>query len=321
MKKAIKKDKKKTGLVYHEDYLRHDAGAGHPERPERLESIMSHLAAIKLSEKLVKIDPFPADINWIATIHTPDYIDSIKQACKQGYRYLDADTGICPDSYRIALLAAGGAMAAADAVMNNKIDNAFGAVRPPGHHAERDHAMGFCLLNNIAITARYLQQKYQLEKVLIVDWDVHHGNGTQHAFYDDPTVFYFSTHQWPHYPGTGLQIEKGVGKGEGFTLNVPLSGGQGNDDYIGIFENQLVPAAKNFKPDFVLISAGFDAHHQDPLAGMQLTEKGYGQLTQIVVDLADEFCNGRIISLLEGGYNLDMLARSVAAHIKVLMGS
>lgn len=312
---------RKTGLVYHEDYLRHNAGVGHPERPERLESIMKHLAETKLLEKLVRIEPYPAEIDWIATIHTRDYIDSIKQACEQGYHHLDADTGICPESYQIALLATGGALAAADAVMDNKINNAFCAVRPPGHHAEKDRARGFCIFNNIAITTRYLQQKYQLEKVLIIDWDVHHGNGTQNSFYDDPTVFYFSIHQWPHYPGSGLQMEKGIGNGEGFTLNVPLSGGHGNEDYIDIFENQLVPAAKKFEPDFILISAGFDGHYQDPLAGMQLTEKGYGQLTQIAVDLADEFCEGRIISLLEGGYNLEMLARSVATHITVLLGS
>ncbi len=311
---------KKTGLVYHKDYLRHHAGAEHPERPERLESIMSHLVTTGLLEKLVMIEPYHSEIKWIAAIHTRQYIESINQACKQGYHYLDADTGISPDSYQTALLAAGGATAAADAVMEKKIDNAFCAVRPPGHHAEKDRAMGFCLFNNVAITAKYLQQKYRVKKVLIIDWDVHHGNGTQNAFYDDPTVFYFSIHQWPHYPGSGLEAEKGIGKGEGFTLNVPLPAGQTNADYIGVFENQLVPAAKSFKPDFILISAGFDAHAQDPLAGMQLTEDGYGQLTQIVVDLANEFCNGRIISLLEGGYHLEMLARSVAAHIEVLRG-
>lgn len=317
----MKKKMRKTGLVFHEDYLRHQAGAGHPERAERLESIMKYLAETKLLNKLVRIAPDPAELDWIVTVHARDYIDFVRQACEQDYRFLDADTGICADSYRIALLAAGGAMAAADAVMENKVNNAFGAVRPPGHHAEKDRARGFCLFNNIAITARYLQQKYKIERVLIVDWDVHHGNGTQNTFYDDPTVFYFSIHQWPHYPGSGLQMEKGIGKGEGFTLNVPLAGGHGNDDYIDIFEKQLVPAAKNFKPDFILISAGFDGHYQDPLAGMQLTEQGYAQLTQIVVDLADEFCEGRIISLLEGGYNLEMLARSVAAHIEVLLGN
>ena len=312
---------RETGLVYHEDYLLHNAGIGHPERPERLVSIIKHLSEIKLLDKLIGIEPYPADISWIEAIHTREYIDSVKKASELGNTHLDADTGICPDSYRIALLSAGGALAATDAVMDQKIDNAFCAIRPPGHHAEKRYARGFCLFNNIAITARYLQKNYQLEKILIVDWDVHHGNGTQNSFYDDPTVFYFSIHQWPHYPGSGLLIEKGVGKGLGSTLNVPLSGGHGNQDYIDAFEDQLVPAMKTFKPDFILISAGFDAHYSDPLAGMQLTEKGYVSLTKIVMNLADEFSQGRIISLLEGGYHLDVLARSVAAHIEALMNN
>jgi Deacetylases, including yeast histone deacetylase and acetoin utilization protein len=310
---------RKTGLVFHKDYLLHNAGIAHPERPERLKSIMGYLSDIQLLEQLERIDPYPAEVEWIATIHTLDYIEYVKHACENGVHYLDFDTGICADSYRIALLAAGGAMAAADAVMNKKIDNVFCAVRPPGHHAEQNRARGFCLFNNIAILARYLQRQHQLEKILIVDWDVHHGNGTQNAFYDDSTVFYFSIHQWPHYPGTGLQREKGIDRGEGFTLNVPLTAGHGNDTYIDAFQHQLVPALQNFKPDFILISAGFDAHFSDPLAGMQLTDSGYRQLTEIVAEIADQFCQGRIISLLEGGYDLEVLARSVAIHIEVLL--
>lgn len=312
---------RKTGLVYHEDYLLHDAGIAHPERAERLVSIIKHLSETKLLNQLIRIEPYPADIDWIATIHSREYIDSLEKMFEQGITHLDADTGICSVSYRIALLSAGGALAAADAVMDQRVDNVFCAIRPPGHHAEKSRARGFCFFNNIAITARYLQKKYQIEKILIVDWDVHHGNGTQNAFYNDPTVFYFSVHQWPHYPGSGLQIEKGIGSGQDFTLNVPLSGGQGNRDYIEIFENQLVPAANKFQPDFILISAGFDGHYNDPLASMQLTEKGYANLTKIVVNLADEFSRGRIISILEGGYNLDVLARSVATHIEALMKS
>ncbi len=309
-----------TGLVFHEDYLKHDAGYGHPERPERLQSIITHLDRTGLLSRLERIQPYPAEIEWIAKIHQRDYIRSVEQACSQGMRYLDADTGICPDSYSIARLAVGGAMAAADAMMKGEIDNAFCAVRPPGHHATPGRAMGFCLFNNIAILAKYLQQQYQIPKVLIVDWDVHHGNGTQDAFYEDPTVFYFSIHQWPHYPGSGLHHETGEGAGQGFTLNIPLAPGHGDQDYIQAFQQSLVPAAKAFRPDAILISAGFDAHYQDPLAGMHLTESGYGKLTQILMELADEFCHGRIISLLEGGYNLETLARSVAMHIEVLMG-
>ena len=319
MKKKTQENKlNRTGFVYHPDYLRHIAGAGHPEGPERLESIVNHLAETKLLDHLIRIEPYPADVEWIATIHTPEYIDFIKQSCAQGDNHLDADTGICPDSYRVALLAAGGALSAADAVMNDRITNAFCAVRPPGHHAEKNQAMGFCLFNNVAIAARYLQTRYQLEKILIIDWDVHHGNGTQNAFYDDPTVFYFSIHQWPHYPGTGRPSETGIGKGEGYTLNVPLTPGHGNDTYIQVFETQLAPAIRRFQPDFILISAGFDAHLNDPLAGMQVTELGYATLTKIVVNLANEFCQGRIISLLEGGYNLETMSRSVAAHIEAL---
>lgn len=311
---------KRTGLVFHEDYLLHHAGSWHPEGPERLQSIMNHLAETKLLARLNQVQPYSADVEWIATIHTRDYIRSVEEICaNHGFSHLDADTYVCPESYRIALLAAGGALAAADAMMNGTIDNAFCAVRPPGHHAEKNSAKGFCLFNNIAILARYLQEKYHLERIFILDWDVHHGNGTQNSFYDDATVFYFSIHQYPHYPGTGLPTERGIGNGAGYTLNIPLAGGHGNEDYIKIFQNQLVPVVKNFKPNCILISAGFDAHWNDPLAGMQLTEAGYGRLTEIVCELAAEFCGGRTISLLEGGYNLELLAKSVATHVEVLL--
>ncbi|MDZ7319616.1 MAG: histone deacetylase, partial [candidate division KSB1 bacterium] len=201
---------RRTGLVYHEDYLLHLAGAWHPESPERLRSIIEHLTATKLIDQLIPISPYLAPVEWIATIHTPEYISFIERACAQGDTSLDADTGIGVESYRIARLAVGGALAAADAIMQHKIDNAFAAIRPPGHHAEKNQAMGFCLFNNIAILARYLQQHYRLPKIFIIDWDVHHGNGTQNSFYDDPTVFYFSIHQWPHYPGTGRTTERGI---------------------------------------------------------------------------------------------------------------
>jgi len=309
----------KTGFVFHEDFLQHDAGAGHPERADRLKSILKKLKANELIKKLKLINPEPAEIKWIEKIHTPEYIKSVEKACELGYSHLDADTGICTESYRVALLAVSGCLAAADAIISQEIKNGFCAVRPPGHHAEKNRAMGFCLFNNIAVVAKYLQQKYPLEKILIIDWDVHHGNGTQNAFYDDATVFYFSTHQSPHYPGTGLINETGIGAGIGTTLNVPLSPGHGDQDYITVFQSQLLPAAKKFKPDFILISAGFDAHRDDPLSGMLLTEKGFAQLTDIVVNFADEFCDGRVLSFLEGGYNLEKLAASVAAHIEVLM--
>ncbi len=309
----------KTGFVYHEDFLLHDTGTWHPERADRLKSIVQTLSSTGLKEKLKTITPEPAQIKWIETIHTTEYVKSIEKACDLGYKNLDADTTICSDSYRIALLAAGSGISAADKIMNGEIQNGFCAVRPPGHHAEKKRAMGFCLFNNVAITARYLQQKFSLKKILIIDWDVHHGNGTQNAFYDDATVFYFSVHQSPHYPGTGLINEFGMGEGEGFNLNVPLPAGMGDEDYIEIFQSKLKPAVEKYKPDFILISAGFDAHRDDPLAGMQLTEAGFAKLTDIVAGFAEKICQGRVISLLEGGYNLEKLAASVAAHIEVLI--
>jgi acetoin utilization deacetylase AcuC-like enzyme len=203
--------------------------------------------------------------------------------------------------------------------MEHKVTNAFCAVRPPGHHALKDKAMGFCIFNNVAIGTKYIQEKYNLPKVLIVDWDVHHGNGTQAAFYDDPNVLYFSVHQYPFYPGSGSQAEQGTGKGLHTVINVPLSAGSGDDSYVKAFEEKLVPAASSFAPDFVLVSAGFDAHEDDLLGGMKVTDRGFAKLTQITKSIAEKFCAGRLVSVLEGGYGLDGLAASVEAHIRVLM--
>jgi acetoin utilization deacetylase AcuC-like enzyme len=202
--------------------------------------------------------------------------------------------------------------------MEKRADNAFCAVRPPGHHAESGHAMGFCLFNNVAIAARYFQKRYGLERIAIVDWDVHHGNGTQHVFYDDPTVFFFSTHQYPWYPGTGGADERGEGKGEGYTLNVPLSAGMGDKEYLDVFNRTLRLALKAYRPDAIIISAGFDAHRDDPLAGMNLTAEGYKALTRVVKEIAAEHAQGRVLSCLEGGYNLAALAASVEGHLRVL---
>ena len=215
-------------------------------------------------------------------------------------------------------MAAGGVLAAVDAVMNKQVTNAFCAVRPPGHHAMENRAMGFCIFNNVAIGTKYVQKKYGLSNVLIVDWDVHHGNGTQAAFYDDPTVLYFSVHQYPFYPGSGSEAEKGEGKGLNYTINVPLPAGSGDDVYVKAFEEKLRPAALAFGPDFVFISAGFDAHENDLLGGMKVTADGFAELTRIVKAIAQRCCNGRIVSVLEGGYHLGGLAASVEAHIRVL---
>jgi acetoin utilization deacetylase AcuC-like enzyme len=211
-----------------------------------------------------------------------------------------------------------GTLAAADAVMSRQLSQVFCAVRPPGHHAESHRSMGFCLFNNVAILARYLQQHHGLDNILIIDWDVHHGNGTQHIFEDDPSVFYFSTHQYPFYPGTGAATEAGSGRGKGYTMNVPLPAGTDDETYIDVFEHQLLPRALAYRPDCVLISAGFDAHYADPLAHMQVTEAGYRRMTQVVKEIAATCCEQRLIAVLEGGYNLDALGRSVEAHVEEL---
>jgi acetoin utilization deacetylase AcuC-like enzyme len=311
-----------TGLVYHSAYLEHDMGSGHPESPNRLRAIMQHLEQSGTMARLIKIEARKAEDEWLTQIHLRDYVLSLnRHAPTSGRVSLDADTSMSPGSLNAAYLAAGGVLAAVDAIMAQEVDHVFCAVRPPGHHAEAGRAMGFCLLNNVAIAARYVQKKYGVTRVLIVDWDVHHGNGTQHSFEDDPSVLFFSTHQYPHYPGTGRGIERGKGAGVGFTVNVPMEAGEGDEEYHTIFLKSLVPAADAFKPEFVIISAGFDAHKDDPLASMGLTEAGYTDLTNIVTGIAKRHAQGRIISSLEGGYNLTALARSVDAHINALLNA
>ena len=309
-----------TGLVYHPAYLEHDMGPGHPESPNRLCAIMQQLEQSGTMARVTKIEPRKAEDEWITQVHTPGYASALNRAAPTTGRVsLDPDTSMSPGSLNAAYLAAGGALAAVDAIMAQQVEHVFCAVRPPGHHAEAGRAMGFCLFNNVAIAARYVQKKYGLTRVLIVDWDVHHGNGTQHSFEDDPSVLFFSTHQYPHYPGTGRGTERGQGAGVGFTVNVPMEAGEGDEVYHEIFLKSLVPTADMFKPEFVIISAGFDAHNDDPLASMGLTEAGYTDLTNIVAGIAKRHAQGRILSSLEGGYNLTALAASVEAHIKALL--
>ena len=311
-----------TGLVYHPAYLDHDMGAGHPESPNRLRAILQQLERSGTAGRVRKIEPRKAEDEWITQIHSPSYVAALNtHQPASGRVALDADTSMSPGSLPAAYLAAGGALAAVDAIMRGDVEHAFCAVRPPGHHAETAKAMGFCLFNNVAIAARYVQKKYGLNRVLIVDWDVHHGNGTQHSFEQDPSILFFSTHQYPHYPGTGRATERGTGAGEGFTINVPMEAGDGDDEYHAIFLNVLLPAAEAFKPEFVIISAGFDAHRDDPLASMGLTEAGYSDLTGLVVGIAKRHAQGRLLSALEGGYNLTALGASVDAHLKVLLAA
>jgi len=311
-----------TGLVYDDIYLKHKTGSGHPESSQRLTAIISRLKK-KLSDddlQLIQPKPFSTVLEWLTTIHSPEYVERVKKSCQNGVEYMDSiDTPISSETYEVAVMAVGGVLSAIDGVMNGEIRNAFCAVRPPGHHALRNKAMGFCIFNNVAIGAKYIQKKYGLSKVLIVDWDVHHGNGTQDAFYNDPTVLYFSTHRSPFYPGTGYADEKGIGKGLNYTINVEMTAGDGDESYKKAFEEILKPRAMEFDPDFVLVSAGFDAHKDDPLGGMNVTANGYAEMTKIVKDIAEKCCDGRLVSVLEGGYSLDGLAESVDAHISVLM--
>ncbi len=310
----------RVGIVTHPAFLEHDMGSHHPESPERLRAILAKLESSGIMSRLTRIEPRKAGNEWITRIHAPEYVRRLEEkAPATGYASLDPDTSLSPGSLPAAYLAAGGAMAAVDAIMDNQVDQVFCAVRPPGHHAEANRAMGFCLFNNVAIAARYIQERHGLKRVLIVDWDVHHGNGTQHAFEDDPSILFFSAHQYPHYPGTGDETERGIGKGEGTTINVPMSPGQGVDEYRAIFQKVLAPASDAFKPEFVLISAGFDAHQDDPLASMNITDEGYGELTRLVAGIANTHCHGRIVACLEGGYSLRALAASVEQHIMALM--
>lgn len=309
-----------VGLIYHPDYLKHDTGSNHPERPERLETMLQPLLQTPIWKQLHHLQPSPAAVEWIQKVHPEYYIKMIEKRCLAGEEILDdGDTHVCPDSYAVALLAAGGVLHAVDQVMNNTLHSAFCAGRPPGHHAETAKAMGFCLFNNVAIGARYAQLKHGVERIAIVDWDVHHGNGTQEIFYEDPSVLYVSLHQYPLWPGTGALTETGSGKGEGYTLNCPMKPGSGEKEYLEAFRNRILPALHKFQPQLLMISAGFDAHKDDPLANIQLTEESFATMTGMLMEISSTYCGGKIISVLEGGYDLRALARSVEAHLAKLI--
>ncbi len=308
----------KTGFVYSTEYLKHSTEVNHPECAGRLEAILERLTKTGTLTKLEEITPEPVKEEWIATIHDKDYIESVKKYCESGIRLVDFDTQISKESFDVAKLAVGGVLKAIDKVQAGEIQNAFCAVRPPGHHAEADRIMGFCLFNNVAIGAKYLQQKYGLKKIAIIDFDVHHGNGTQNSFYNDETVLFISSHQIPLYPGSGMEFERGAGKGEGSTLNIPLKPESEDIHILEKYFNQVIPKLEDFKPEFILISAGFDAHVLDPLSNLRISTECFGKITQMLKSVAEKCCGGKIVATLEGGYNLKALGESVESHIKVL---
>jgi len=310
----------RVGFVYHPDYLKHDTGVGHPERPARLSSLVNHLLTRPEWHSQMHIRSRTATIENLALVHPEKHVRLIETRCKSGETILDqGDTHACRESFDIALLAAGGVLEAVDGVARGDFRSVFCAVRPPGHHAETATVMGFCLFNNVAVGARYAQKHHGIGRVAIVDWDVHHGNGTQEIFHEDPSVLYISLHQYPFYPGTGAESERGFGKGEGFTVNCPMKAGSGEKEYLQAFQKTIVPALDQFKPELLLISAGFDAHKDDPLAGIELTEESFSKMTKMLMDVADRYCEGRIVSVLEGGYDLAALARSVEVHVRGLL--
>ena len=310
----------KTAFIHHPVYREHDTGPDHPETALRYEVILNAIKSDEhLQKALVEITPEAVTKGLIQAAHTPQHFKRVEQAFEEGWPQLDMDTTISPKSFDAALFAAGGAVAGVDAVMQGEAKNAFAAVRPPGHHATAERTMGFCIFNNVAIAARYAQRKYKdIERVVIVDWDVHHGNGTQGIFYDDPSVFFFSMHQYPWYPGTGSRGETGHGRGLGSTLNVPVKANTPATEQTRSFEAAIEDISAKIKPDMIFISAGFDAHLTDPLGQLRLEDPDFISMTSILKQWADEVCEGRIVSCLEGGYNLGTLGRTVAEHIREL---
>lgn len=310
-----------TLFGYDEVFLKHDTGV-HPERPERLTSILAELSRTGQMDALLPIEERVQPDQWISLIHAHEYVARVAAACRAQLPYIDVpDSAISSDSFGAARQAVSLVLAACDAIISDGAANGFCAVRPPGHHAEHDRSMGFCLFNNVAVACRYLQKQYGLRRILILDWDVHHGNGTQHTFESDDTVFYCSLHQDPAtcYPGTGWPQERGVGSGRGYNLNLPMPPGADDALCLELFEKEFIPAASQFDPDFVLISAGFDAHREDPLAQLNLTERAYEEMTQQIKALAQDCCNGRLLSVLEGGYDLAALSNCISTHVNVLM--
>ncbi|HEX5706545.1 MAG TPA: histone deacetylase [Pyrinomonadaceae bacterium] len=311
----------KTAVIHHPVYEEHDTGPGHPETPARYAVVMEALRGdAELWSGLLEIEAPRAPRGEVQACHTPQHFKRIERAVAEGLGYLDADTIISMDSLEAALRGAGAGIRAVDAVMSGEARNAFLPVRPPGHHATQERAMGFCLFNTAAVAARYAQRRYpkEVERVAVLDWDVHHGNGTQGIFYDDPTVFFFSAHQYPWYPGTGARGETGIGRGRGYTLNVPLRARTPAAEHRRAFEAALSDIGAKFRPDFIILSAGFDSHVADPLGELSLEDDDFVAMTRAVKTWAEETCGGRLVSCLEGGYNLRTLGATVREHVRAL---
>ncbi|HMK56934.1 MAG TPA: histone deacetylase [Dissulfurispiraceae bacterium] len=314
---------KRTGFLYDERFLLHITGPEHPESPDRLRAVYKGIEEGGLLPKLISVEASRVQQDWIEVVHSIKLVMRFEEACLWGMDILDhPDNRICKDTFETAMLAAGGVVNTVELVMKGELDNAFCAVRPPGHHSEVNRVMGFCFFNNIAIAAKYLQRKWGVQKIAIVDIDVHHGNGTQSIFYEDPTVFFFSIHEHPSfsYPGTGREFETGSGPGSGFTMNTPVLPGHGDEAYKDIIRGKLVPALDVFKPDFILVSAGFDAHVDDEMADINLTTEGFTWVMEQIVAMAEKHAGGRIVSVLEGGYCIRRLPELARNHVKVLLG-
>jgi acetoin utilization deacetylase AcuC-like enzyme len=309
----------RTGLLDHALFLEHDTGPGHPERPARLVAVLAHLTDSGLLAELDRRTPGPATLEALAAVHHGDYLRRVAETAGRGGSLDDPDTSASKASYEAARHAAGAVIEACDRVMAGEWQNAFVAARPPGHHAEARRAMGFCLFNSVAVAARHLQAAHGLRRIAILDWDVHHGNGTQHIFEEDSSVFFASLHQFPHYPGTGAADERGRGDGAGTTLNLPQAAGSGDREWIGALEDVALPAILDFAPEFLILSAGFDAHAADPLSATRVSVEGFRVMSERAVELARRVCGGRLVSSLEGGYDLEALAHSAAAHVGTLV--
>lgn len=308
-----------TGYSYHPDLLAHDTGTGHPERPARLSAAHNFVQTHAWYPELVQVPPTAASLAAIKRNHKASYIEHARAQIALGANYLDSrDVAVSAQSFEVALLAAGAGINLCDAVMAGRIENGYALIRPPGHHAENDQALGFCIFNNVAIAARHLRAEHGIGRVAILDWDVHHGNGTQHSFETDPDVLYISLHQFPFYPGTGAASEVGLGPGTGSILNCPLPAGSGAVQYELAFHQQIIPKLDEFRPEFILISCGFDAHENDPLGSMALSTEFFGNMTEWMLEVAHRHCAGRLVSLLEGGYDIDAMRTCSARHLDAL---